>query len=328
METERPKPHSVYINPYTDFGFKKLFGEDCSKDLLIDFLNQLLPSKYQIVDLEFRNSEIPAEIATYRKAIYDIHCENERKDKFVVEMQKTRLEYFKDRVIWYMTFPIRDQAKKGTVLKIVKGEEKKVDWDFKLSPVYFVGILDFEYDQSYPNKEQNYIMEVEYKDQDNVIFYDKLKYFFIVMPRFTKTEGQLVTRKDKWLYFLKNLESFEHIPEILNEPIFRKAFDLAELAHYNAEQLHHYEQSYNEYLSFNSSLKYKFKEGKEEGLKEGKEEGLKEGLEKGIEKGKEEGILEGKYETARNAIQAGLSNEMIKTITHLTDEQIDRLRQE
>ncbi len=307
MESYHVQPPSTFINPYTDFGFKKLFGEEGSKDLLIDFLNQLLPTDLHIVDLEFRNTEMPPEIAVFRKAIFDLHCENERKDKFVVEMQKSRLEYFKDRVIWYTTFPIRDQAPKGKVLKIVEGGEKQVNWDFELKPIYFVGILDFEFDKRYENDE--YVVEVEFKDQKNQPFYEKLKYFFVVMPRFNKKEDQLVTHKDKWLYFLKNLPSFEEIPAILNEPIFQKGFALAKLANYNAVQLAEYEQSYNDYLSFIGSLDYSFKEGKVEGIAEGMERGM----EKGIEK------------VAKEMKNEGESFEKIMKFTGLTKEQIDKL---
>ena len=311
MENAIVVPQSTYINPYTDFGFKKLFGEEASKDLLIDFLNQLLPQEYQVVDLEFRNPEVPPEIPIYRKAIFDIHCENEKKDKFVVEMQKSRLEYFKDRVIFYMTFPIRNQAPKGGMLKIVKDKEKKVDWNFQLQPVYFVGVLDFDFAPAEARSDE-YVVEVEYKDQKNKVFYDKLKYFFVVMPRFNKTESELNTHKDKWIYFLKNLSSFDAIPTILNEPIFQRGFEVAKVSNYNAEQLAAYEQSYNDYLSFKSSLDYSFQEGKEEGEKIG------------IEKGE---FLKAQ-KTAIEMIKDGESNEKIKRYTGLTDEQINELRKQ
>jgi len=326
MEQPLVKPYSTYINPYTDFGFKKLFGEEGSKDLLIDFLNQLLPPEHQIVDLIFRNSDVPPEIASFRKAIFDIHCENSQKDKFIVEMQKTGLEYFKDRAIWYTTFPIREQAPKGKVLKIVHGKEKEVEWNFKLDPVYFVGILDFDFEKH--STETEYILEVEFKDQNNDVFYNKLKYFFVVMPRFTKTEDQLETHKDKWLYFLKHLPSFDEIPAVLNEPIFQKGFALAKLANYDAEQLREYEQSYNDYLSFKSALKTSYKDGKREGIEEGKLIGIQEGKQIGIEEGKQIGIEEKAGNTAIKLIERGMTNEEIAEITDLSLSTIEIMRNE
>jgi len=313
MERALVIPQSIYINPYTDFGFKKLFGEEGSKDLLIDFLNTLLPSEYQIVDIEFRNTENNSEIKSLRKAIFDIHCENEKKDKFIVEMQKSQLEYFKDRIIWYTTFPIRNQAPKGKILKIVNGEEKEIEWDFNLKPVYFVGILDFEFADTTKNSETDYVVEVEYKDQNNKVFYNKMKYFFIVMPRFNKKESELKTHKDKWIYFLKNLESFEDIPQILNEPIFKKGFELAKILNYNEKQLEEYEASYNDYLSFKGSIDFSFKNGLEKGIEQERLRNEK------LQKEKE-------LQQIKKMIQKGSSNEDIMDLFDYQISELEKIR--
>jgi len=95
-----------YLNPYTDFGFKKLFGEEANKDLLTDFLNQLLPPQHQIAELNFRNTEQLPDIPLERKAIFDIHCISTTGERFIVEMQKAKMNFFKDRSVYYSTFPI------------------------------------------------------------------------------------------------------------------------------------------------------------------------------------------------------------------------------
>ena len=82
---------SRYLNPYTDFGFKKLFGEEANKDLLSDFLNQLLPPKHQIAELHFRNPENLPDSPIERKAIFDIYCKSVTGEDFIVEMQKAKL---------------------------------------------------------------------------------------------------------------------------------------------------------------------------------------------------------------------------------------------
>jgi len=122
-----------YINPFTDFGFKKIFGEEASKPLLLDFLNALLPPQNKIIGLTFKNTEQLGQTETDRKAIYDIYCENENGEKFIVELQKAKQNYFRKRTIYYSTFPIREQAEKG-------------DWNYNLKAVYCVGILDFTFD--------------------------------------------------------------------------------------------------------------------------------------------------------------------------------------
>jgi predicted transposase/invertase (TIGR01784 family) len=103
---------SRYLNPYTDFGFKKLFGEQGNKDLLTDFLNQVLPPKYQIAYLHFKNPENLPDLPLERKAIFDIYCKSTTGEDFIVEMQKAKLNFFKDQAFFYSTYPIRDQAKK------------------------------------------------------------------------------------------------------------------------------------------------------------------------------------------------------------------------
>jgi predicted transposase/invertase (TIGR01784 family) len=231
---------SRYINPYTDFGFKKLFGEEANKDLLIDFLNQLLPAHHQIATLKFRNPEILGEMIHERKVIFDIHCEAQSGEKFIVEMQKAKVNFFKDRSLFYATIPIREQAKKG-------------DWDFRLTPVYMIAILDFQYDEN--EERQKFLRSVNLKDQDGEVFYDKLTFKFIQMPLFNKGENELETHFDKWIYFLKKLESFDEIPKILDEPIFEKAFEVAELAKMTPQQFEQYQESLLTYIEVKEVVK-------------------------------------------------------------------------
>jgi predicted transposase/invertase (TIGR01784 family) len=256
---------STYFNPYTDFGFKKLFGEEGSKDLLIDFLNQLLPPQHQIAELTFKNTEHLSDAKGERTAFFDIYCDSKTGKKFVVEMQKAKAEYFKDRAIFYTSFPIRNQAKKGK-------------WNFKLLPIYFIAILDFEYDEDDENfKLRKFMRDVCLKDQDGDIFYDKLWFKFLQMPLFKKRADELETHFDKWLYFLKHLASFDHIPAILNEPIFCKGFEIAKLAHLNPNQHEQYQKSLLQYMEVKNVTDTAFKEGRIQG----KAEGLAEGEAKG-----------------------------------------------
>lgn len=157
-----------YINPLTDFGFKKLFGVEPNKELLIDFLNQLLPSIHQIKNLTYTKNEHLGSSEYERKAIFDLYCESESGEKFIVEVQKAKQNFFKDRSVYYSTFPIQEQAKKG-------------DWNFKLAAVYTIGILDFIFDE---HKTQNELLHtVKLKDQNDNVFYNKLTYIYIELPK-------------------------------------------------------------------------------------------------------------------------------------------------
>lgn len=270
---------SKYFNPYTDFGFKKLFGEEASKELLIDFLNQLLPVHHQIGDLTFKNPENMSDTKEERKSIFDIYCTATTGERFIVEMQKAKMNFFKDRSLFYSTFPVREQAKKG-------------DWDFYLLPVYFIAILDFKYDEK--EEEQKFRRDVCLKDQDGDIFYDKLHFKFLQMPLFNKQAHELETHFDKWVYFLKHLEDFDHIPSILNEPIFQKGFEIAEMSHLSSDQYDVYLKSV---LSYNEARAVK-----------------------------DTAFFDGKAEVAKTMLSEGFDIEIIARLTKLTIRQIETLK--
>lgn len=246
-----------YINPFTDFGFKKIFGEEASKPLLIDFLNSLLPQQNQIRDLLFRNPEQLGSVNSDRKAIYDIYCENTEGEKFIVELQKAKQNYFKERTIYYSTFPIKEQAEKG-------------NRDYNLKAVFCIGILDFTFEDYIIQSERNEVVHtVKLKDQNGELFYDKLTYIYLEMPNFKLNEQDLKTRLDKWLFFIKYLEDFQSIPLIFqNEFVFMDAFQKAELAKLAPMELETYENSLKVYRD----LKNVIDTAKDEGLDVGRKQ--------------------------------------------------------
>nr|VFJ49987.1 MAG: conserved hypothetical protein (putative transposase or invertase) [Candidatus Kentron sp. DK] len=251
---------SKYLNPYTDFGFKKLFCEEnSSRDLLIDFLNQLLPPHHRIAELAFRNTEHLPGIALEWRAVFDIFCTGVNGERFIVEMQKVNTPYFQDRSLFYVSLPIGEQDKEGQ------------EWLFQLCAVYFIAILDFEYDEK--EEKRRFLREIALRGQDGALFSDKLHFKFLQMPLFQKQGHELETHFDKWVYFLKNLPDLDHIPPILDEPIFQKAFQIAEVAGLSLEQYTAYEYSLLDYWTIQATqaaIDTARDEGREEGRKEGK----------------------------------------------------------
>lgn len=290
-----------YVNPFTDFGFKKIFGEEASKPMLLDFLNALLPERNKIVALSFKNTEQLGRTEADKKAIYDIYCENESGEKFIVELQKAKQNYFRERALYYSTFPIREQAEKG-------------DWNFNLKAVYCIGILDFTFDdyESEPEKSE-VVHTIKLKNQNGKTFYEKLTYIYLEMPNFKFEEAELKTRLDKWLYFIKHLEDFQNIPAMFKDDIFTQAFEKAEIAKFDEAELDRYEYSLKVFRDNKNTFDYAIETASKEALEKGREEGIEQGTEIG------------KKETAKNLKSLGISLDIISKSTGLTNEEIEQL---
>jgi len=284
-----------YINPFTDFGFKRLFGEEPNKDLLIDFLNVLLKEEQgEIVDLTYLKTEQLGLTELDRKAIFDLYCENEMGEKFIVEMQKSKQNFFKDRSVYYSTFPIQEQAQKS-------------EWNYELKAVYTIAILDFVFDED-KSDVNKFRYDVKLQDiKTNRTFYDKLTFIYFEMPKFNKTIDELETHYDKWLYVLKNLHKLDRLPDRLKEKVFERVFEIAEIAKF----------SHEEYLSYEDSLKY-YRDLKNT-IDTAKEEGMAEGIEKGMEKKA--------FEIAESLIVNDVADDIISKSTGLTIEQIEKIRE-
>jgi predicted transposase/invertase (TIGR01784 family) len=158
---------------------------------------------------------------------------------------------------------------------------------------------------------------VQLKDQYCQVIFDKLTYIFIEMPRFTKGENELESHLDRWLYFLKNLENFEDIPQVLKEEVFMKGFEIAELANFDPAQMQAYEDSLKTYRD----LKGVIDTSHDEGYDEGHEIGLKEGEERGLHKGRKQE----KIDMARLMKQKGYAAKEISELTGLTPADIEKL---
>ena len=283
-----------YINPYTDFGFKKLFGTEMNKDLLISFLNALFNGHEVVRNVTYLNGEHFGDSYRDRKAIFDVYCENEQGEKFIVEMQKAEQTYFKDRSVYYATTPIRQQAPKGK-------------WDYHLEDVYTVGILNFEF----PNNEypaDSYRHEVKLKDvEDNHVFYDKLTFVYLEMPKFNKSEDELETMFDKWMFVLRNLSRLLERPKALQDRVFQKLFEQAEIAKYSDAERRLYEASQKEYWDYTSTL----------------ETAQRKGLQLGIQ----HGIQKEKMETIHRLKAMGLSVEQIAQGADMDVKEVKKLLQ-
>lgn len=296
-----------YVNPYTDFGFKLLFGTAMNKELLISFLNALLFKEETVKDVTYLNAEHLDTQEYDRRAVFDVYCENEKGEKFLVEMQRGEQQFFKDRSVYYATFPIREQSQRGK-------------WDYELKAVYIIGILNFTFndtDGDYFHHEVKLVDLYTHK-----VFYDKLTFIYLEMPKFNKKEDELESMFDKWLFVLRNLSSLFERPRALQNRVFDRLFEAAEIAKFNPKELGEYWESLKNFRDWYSVMSTQLKKGHEEGLKEGLEKGLQEGLEKGLQEGLEKGRKEECLKNARNMKQTGIACDVIARVTGLSVQEI------
>ena len=286
-----------YISLLTDFGFKRIFGTTPNKDLLINFLNSLFEGFQVIKDVKYLNSEHVGDVYAERKAIFDVYCENENGEKFIVEMQNAYQKYFKDRSLFYSTFPIREQAPKGA------------DWNFKLDHVYTVALLNFDLsEEAFDKDDINHDVGLLDK-KTHKVFNDKLSFKYVEIAKFDKTEDELVTLYDKWLYVLKNLSRLDKRPAALKEKIFSKLFGEAEIAKFTPTELKEYEDSLKAYRDVKNSIDTALEKGREEGREEGRAEGRE----------------QRNIEIAKKMLAAGMDIDTVIKMTDLSKSEIEKL---
>ena len=317
-----------YITPFADYGFKKLFGTEENKDLLISLLNAIIADDDPISDLNYANVEQIGDIIGTRTNYFDVFCHTHSGRQFIVEMQNTWKPFFKDRTVYYAAKPIRDQGKVGIQKTrdqlrrekeikraedfLKEAEEKRErefkksgkPWNFRLENVYLVAIMNFVL----PYKEypiDSYFHKIKLMDvEDHHVFYDKLTLIYIEMPKLENVNFKLDTMRDKWMYALNHLYYYDEYPEELHDDIFKKLFEQAELARYTPEQQLAYERSEKVYLDSVNDIEGAHILGKEEGL--------------------EEGLAQGKLEIALRMRQEGLDDAIIERLTGISKDEIEK----
>ena len=290
-------PEERYISLLTDFGFKRIFGTNPNKDLLIDFLNSLFDGEQVVKNVTFLNSEHVGDVRTDRKAIFDVYCENEKGEKFIVEMQNASQKYFKDRSLYYATFPIREQAKKGEV------------WNYELKHVYVVALLNYDMtDSAFAQDTINHDIGLLDK-QTHKVFNDKLTFKYVEIAKFNKSIEELKTNYDKWIYVLQNLSRLDRQPRYLRTEVFSRLFNQAEIARFSKTELREYEDSLKAYRDMKNSL----------------DNAEEKGIAKGLAKGRAEGKKDKAVEIAKKLLEMDMPIDAIMKATGLSQEEITKL---
>jgi len=294
MPNNKPPVPGRYIDPLVDFAFKKIFGSEPNKDLLIAFLNEVFRGRKHIVDLVYNKNEHHGDLKDEGAAIFDLLCTGDRGEQFLIEIQRAKQGYFKERALFYTSRLISDQAPKG----------KRNAWGYNIAEVYFIALLeDFTLDDTPQDK---YLHDICLCDRDTgEIFYNKLGYTYIELIKFVKTDDELNTDLDKWLYLLKNMSQLDKIPVYLRKPIFEKLFNIAAYINLTKE----------EKAMYDSSLKYKWDN------KNVMDYAVSTAEARGMEKGEYKKALD----IAREMKKDGLPLAQISKFTKLSVEEIEKL---
>ena len=299
MIMTKEKPEEItFIDPLSDFGFKKIFGEEPNKDLLIAFLNEVFQGRKQIVDLVYSKNEYPGDTLTEGGAIFDLLCTGENGEQFIIEVQRSKQSNFKKRALFYTSRLISGQAPKG----------KRAEWNYDVREVYLVALLDGFTLEDTPETAYLHDICLCYRNS-GAVFYPGLEYIFMELLKFVKTEDELETDLDRWLYVLKNMSRMQKIPVYLRKPIFEKVFQIASYSNLTKEEKRMYDISLKRKWDNQNALAYARKEGIEEGIREGQKKGE----------------YEKALEMARVMKKDGLSVSVISKYTQLSEEEIGKL---
>ncbi len=275
-----------YINPFTDFGFKRLFGEENSKIYLIDFLNSVLEGYIpEIIDIQHRRTEMLGRHDTDRNSVFDLYCTTQSAERIIIELQKVEQKYFKDRSLYYSSFAVQEQNQKGKI-------DDKI-WDFKLYTVYCVGILNFDFSDKEKYLHVGRILDVDDKD----LLMPNLNFAFVEIPKFKKDIQSCQTKQEKWLYTLQNLIYLQDVPKELELEIFLNFFSLAEINALKGEERGRYEDSLKYFRDLHIIETQNFEKGK----------------------------LEGKLEIVKSMQSKGLDISLITELTGLSEQEISKL---
>ena len=285
---------SKFINPFTDVGFKRIFGQEISKPVLLVFLNSLLEGERKIIDLKFLDKEQLGLESGDRSLIYDIYCETETGEHIIVEMQNKYQPYFKERSIYYTARSIVEQGERGS------------QWKYDIKAVYLVAFLNFRISDI----SKGFRTDVALMDmKERTLFSDKVRLVYLQLPYFTKEADECETIFEKIIYTLKHMDILQRMPWMAQNAVFKRLSEIAEVASLNSEERRKYDESLRAYRDTIAVMEGQFAQGELKGRAEGRAEGRTEGI----------------LSIARKMKQKGKPVSEIAEMTDLSPDEIEKL---
>lgn len=303
------------LNPKVDFAFKKLFGSEENKDILISFINSMLSEDQQIKDVYLKN---PYNIANYKKdkmSILDIKAVDERGIWYDIEMQLSEQLFYEKRAFYYWAKVYSDQLEGG------------YNYD-KLRKTISINILDFDY----LDEEEFHNVYKVYNEKSKKELSTVFEMHFVELNKFKKDYKDVKTALDRWIVFLNRAYELEknRIPEELAvDEAVKKAVEKLDVMYLDREEREIYENDLKRLRDYIAEMKTAEEKGMQKGIEQGIQRGIEQGIQKGMQKGIEQGMQDGEkkkaFEIAENLLDV-LDNETIASKTGLSIDEIEKLR--
>ena len=278
-----------YVDILTDAGFKAVFGDQNNKDVLIDFLNVVLPESRMVSDIEYSTTEIPGFTPENKSVRLDLRCTGTDGTEFIVEMQQSRQEHFFKRCVEYASKVYDSGSRRGYGY----GE---------IPPVYFIGILaaDMGFDRSSPEWNDRYVSEYTFREKSTGEVPDEsISIIFVELDRFSKEVEECVSLVEKWCYALKYVGRLHELPDGLRIRAFERLFAACEIARFSPEKKLQYDKEMiteRDYMNILATAR-------------------------------KDGFAEGKAEVARALLSLGQPEDLILQATGLTEKELSELKE-
>ena len=298
-----------FINPFTDWGFKRIFGQKISKELLIDFLNSLFEGEFVIKDINFKDKEMLGMTKDSRGAVFDVYCTTDDGKDIIVEMQNSGQTYFVDRSIYYTSRAIVNQAERGP-------------WNYKLSPVYTVCFMNFIDRSAGIVKFRTDVCVCDLVTGAPIS--KNIRIVYLSLPLFARNEAdECKTDFERWIYILKNMSTFERMPFMAKNAVFKKLAEISDVRALSKSEMEKYDADLKNLRDAYATYEYAENKGMAKGMAQGMKQGMAKGMKQGLEKGKAE-ANEG---TVFNLTKLGMTVDFIMKATGLTEDDIKRIQQ-
>ena len=289
-----------YADLLNDEVFKLVFGRESTKDVMIEFLNQVIPDR-KIIDLEFIDKEMHPVERDSKGSVYDMFCKTDDGSRIIVEVQRRKQPFYPERSLYYSTFQIQRQVETGAE-----------EYDFL--PVYVVNILDFKMNRSSDCSKVKTVYRL-YEEENHTLLTDRVTFIFIELPKFMKTIEELDGNILEGMYFcFKNMSILEERPEILDHQVFSKIFEVTEL--YNMDKS--LRDKVLDKMTTERDLRNQMAYARKEAIEEGHAEGLAAGL--------AEGRAEGRAEVINKMLAAGIPTSTIANALGISIEECEAYR--